>query len=223
MAESISSAPTELAPPSWAPSRRSVDLNPPNLRSCFICLLNESETPNAVWVNPCPCTLEAHEDCMLRWVAETENTSGRSRKALRCPACNARIRVDEPFDVAVYARERLHRAYSRVAPIVLLETLLSGVWVGSASYGYVSARLFCGRAVVDWLLAPRLIMGFDRGLEFGEFLRLWAEWTGKATLLSLVAPTILLHRTLPTLGRVFTLPASLAVSSVALPSLKVAT
>jgi hypothetical protein len=195
------------------PSHRPIDLNPPNLRSCFICLLNESETPNATWVNPCTCTLESHEDCMLRWVAETENTSGRSRKALRCPACNSRIRVDEPFDLAVHIRERIHRVYSRVAPVILLETVLSGLWVGSASYGYVSARLFGGRAVVEWLMAPRLAVGLGQHLELGEVVRLWAEWTGKATLLSLVAPTILIHRTLPSLGRLVTLPASLVVCS----------
>jgi hypothetical protein len=208
---SASAVPEDAVSLTSTSSRRPIDLNPPNLRSCFICLLNESETPNAVWVTPCPCTLEAHEDCMLRWVAETENTSGRNRKALRCPACNARIRVDEPFDLVVNLRERIQRVYSRAAPIVLLETVLSGMWVGSASYGYVSARLFAGHAVVDWLIAPRLMMGFNRPIEFGELVRLWAEWTGKATILSLVAPTILLHRALPGLGRAVTLPASLIV------------
>jgi hypothetical protein len=195
--------------PIVASSARPIDLNPPNIHSCFICLLNESETPNATWVNPCPCTLEAHEDCMLRWVAETENTSGRSRKALRCPACNARIRVDEPFDLVVNLRERLHRTYSRFAPFILLETVMSGVWVGSAWYGFISARMVGGPGVSRWLMMPRME---ERPLQLAEVVRLWAEWTGKVSLLSLVAPTILIHRAVPGLGRLVTLPASLLVS-----------
>lgn len=96
-----------------------------SLRSCFICLQTPSETPNAVWVNACPCSLEAHEDCMLRWISEHER---ESTKTLRCPACKGKIQTTEPKDSFVGLRDRLHKMYSRITPAILL-----GVVTGCSS------------------------------------------------------------------------------------------
>lgn len=100
----------------------------PNLRSCFICLQTPAETPNAVWVNACPCSLEAHEDCMLRWISEHER---ESTKTLRCPACKGKIQTTEPKDRFVGLRDRLHKVYSRVTPAILL-----GIVTGCSSKSY---------------------------------------------------------------------------------------
>lgn len=96
-----------------------------SLRSCFICLQTPSETPNAAWVNACPCSLEAHEDCMLRWISEHER---ESTKTLRCPACKGKIQTTEPKDSFVGLRDRLHKMYSRITPAILL-----GVVTGCSS------------------------------------------------------------------------------------------
>lgn len=96
-----------------------------SLRSCFICLQTPSETPNAAWVNACPCSLEAHEDCMLRWISEHER---ESTKTLRCPACKGKIQTTEPKDSFVGFRDRLHKMYSRITPAILL-----GVVTGCSS------------------------------------------------------------------------------------------
>lgn len=97
----------------------------PSLRSCFICLQTPSETPKAAWVNACPCSLEAHEDCMLRWISEHER---ESTKTLRCPACKGKIQTTEPKDSFVGLRDRLHKFYSRITPAILL-----GVVTGCSS------------------------------------------------------------------------------------------
>lgn len=150
---------------------------------------------------------------MLRWVTETENSGARSKKSLRCPACNARIRVDEPFDPVVRLRERIHQVFSRASPLVLLDFVLTGVYVGSASYGVMAASVFAGtRAVARWMRFPPELWGYRQSswvlLRYG-----WVPFA-KFTVLALVAPTLMIHRALPGLGRFFTLPASLAVSRV---------
>lgn len=124
---SMSSADDTGAAPSAAPTtpqlqRTQTDTS---LRSCFICLQTPSETPNAAWVNACPCSLEAHEDCMLRWISEHERESS---KTLRCPACKGKIQTTEPKDSFVGLRDRLHKMYSRITPAILL-----GVVTGCSS------------------------------------------------------------------------------------------
>lgn len=124
---SMSSADDSAAAPAAAPTtpqlqRTQTDAS---LRSCFICLQTPSETPNAAWVNACPCSLEAHEDCMLRWISEHER---ESTKTLRCPACKGKIQTTEPKDSFVGLRDRLHKMYSRITPAILL-----GVVTGCSS------------------------------------------------------------------------------------------
>ncbi|EPE09077.1 hypothetical protein F503_06853 [Ophiostoma piceae UAMH 11346] len=43
-------------------------------RTCFICLQTPDEDPTAAWVAPCPCTLTAHQDCLLQWIDGKERS-----------------------------------------------------------------------------------------------------------------------------------------------------
>ncbi len=121
--------------PTIPPPQRQGSLSDPNQRLCFICLQNDKETPDSSWVTPCPCTLEAHEECMLRWVAETESSAANARKKLRCPACKHPIQVIEPYDSVVKFRERFNKIYSRTSPFVLLAMVSAMSLAGSSSYG----------------------------------------------------------------------------------------
>lgn len=114
----------------------------PSLRSCFICLQTPAETPNAVWVNACPCSLEAHEDCMLRWISEHER---ESTKTLRCPACKGKIQTTEPSDRFVGLRDRLHKMYSRITPAILL-----GIVTGCSSRSTPEFFRPCSRPGFAW-------------------------------------------------------------------------
>lgn len=177
---------------------------------CFICLLNDTETPDASWVNPCPCTLEAHEDCMLRWVAETEQSSSRPKQGLRCPACNARIRVDEPFDSVVFVRERLHRAYSRTSPLILLTLVLSGGIAGSGWYGLTAAHVFAGSDATTKWLGLQALVGRHPDVPLWRWMPFW-KLNGKIWVLSLIAPALTLGRALQPLGNLVMLPSSILV------------
>lgn len=166
---------------------------------CFICLQNDADTPKATWVNPCPCSLEAHEDCMLQWVAEMETSSNRSRSGFKCPACKAPIVIDEPYDAFLALRDRLYRRYSRVAPLVLFVVVSGSTIAGSSSYGYGAASIFAGHdAVARWI---RPCSG--RGIPTVVL---------KAFALSTIGPGLVITRWLPWLGSLVLVPISTWVS-----------
>ncbi|KAK1759250.1 hypothetical protein QBC47DRAFT_371380 [Echria macrotheca] len=119
---------------------------------CFICLQTDADTPDGDWVHPCPCSLEAHESCMLRWVAEIECQPTGQSKALRCPVCRARIYIDEPYDPLIVFHNKVFRAYRRASPGILLSLLASGTLVSSAWYGWNALSIFAGpRTAYRWL------------------------------------------------------------------------
>lgn len=171
---------------------------------CFICLQNDSDTPNATWVNPCPCSLEAHEECMLRWIAEMETSSNRSRSGLKCPACKAPITVDEPYDSILALRDGLYRKYSRVAPYVLLVLVSGGTIAGATWYGFGAASIFAGPDAVTRWMGPR-----SRRRIPAVMLKFWA--------LSTIGPGLVITRWLPWLGSIVLVPFSTLVR-IAWPS-----
>lgn len=123
------------------------------LEKCWICLSTKDEdppcppNPPTAWRHPCSCTLQAHELCLLDWIADQESPrsrSGRSGPAdkILCPQCRSEIKVERPVDPLVQLCRRLDRSYSRfVLPGLaasLTGTILAGCW-------------FHGRAAV-WLV-----------------------------------------------------------------------
>ena len=75
-------------------------------RHCWICLQDEDEegSDNSAWRSPCPCNLQAHEECMLEWIADLEapnSRRGRPLSKILCPQCKAEIEVERPRDIIV--------------------------------------------------------------------------------------------------------------------------
>lgn len=204
---------TTTASPAPPPPHLQRTQTDPNGRNCFICLQTSAETPNSIWVNACPCTLEAHEDCMLRWIAEHEQGS---TKALRCPACKGKIKTIEPRDGFISLRDRLHKVYSRMTPAILLGVLTGCGMAGSSYYGLWSMLFFAGpvptenwlgvyRALAEWRATPGLPW-YRRKSAWDSVFKFW--------LLNFIAPTLLIQKALPPqLIDIMTLPASIMVSA----------
>jgi len=164
-------------------------------KTCYICLQNENETPpNTSWVSACPCSLDAHESCMLRWIAEQETSAQGRRKPLQCPACKAPIVVEEPFDPIIALRNRVVRSYTVMSPLILLGIVGTGTVAGSAAYGSMAGYLFLGPTAFKKWLGP-----FPHAL-----------W--QALKLSTIAPALLITYELPALvSNVFIIPAAFVV------------
>lgn len=180
-------------------------------KSCFICFETADETPDQTWVTPCPCTLDAHESCMLQWIAETES-SGGARKKLRCPACNSRIRVTEPWDPIVALGDRYSKVYGRASYFVLASTLMTMGVVGSGYYGLQSMLSFAGpQPTLNWLGLRKIVISNSRYPPFSWKDGAILVW--KFYLLNLVAPFLLFHRALPNLGDAAAVGVSCLVSN----------
>ncbi|GKT63327.1 RING finger domain-containing protein [Colletotrichum tofieldiae] len=164
-------------------------------KRCFICLMdeNESGSSESAWVNPCPCTLEGHQDCMIQWVMELE----REGKEIQCPVCKATINIDEPYDPALALNNQIYKAFSKVSPGLILGGLGAGTWVGLAMYGNIAVRVFAG---------PEATYRFffndsnPRGVPMVNWIHV--------AILPTIAPALILGQSFPVLGNVFFMPAA---------------
>ena len=87
-------------------------------RKCWICFADETEdTPtSSEWRSPCPCSLTAHESCLLDFVADLE--APRNRKSsgppkIECPQCKAKITIARPRSLVVEGVRAVQRATAR--------------------------------------------------------------------------------------------------------------
>ncbi|KAF4585383.1 RING finger domain protein [Ophiocordyceps camponoti-floridani] len=172
-------------------------------RRCFICLTDEDATdPPDSWVDPCPCTLEAHQDCMLSWVTDCE----RSGKPLLCPVCKSVIELESPWDPIVAVSSAIQRRFSRASPYLLISGVSTGVQFSLQMYGALAMWTFAGRDST-----MRFLLGTDATMDVhavqGGSLK---ERVLKALTMMNVAPVLVFARLFPCLShRVFCPTASI--------------
>lgn len=118
-------------------------------RHCWICLQDEGDdSPEASqWRSPCPCNLQAHEECLLEWItdiqAQPSGGTSLSKKVL-CPQCKAEIKVERPIELVVALTDLV----SAVGQQLLFPTgagmLLGCLYSGSMVYGFNAIELVFG-------------------------------------------------------------------------------
>lgn len=197
--------PRSVSPPS-IPAAALEAINAPRApdapRRCFICLTDQdpSDPPNS-WVDPCPCTLEAHQDCMLSWVTDCE----RSGKPLKCPVCKELIALEGPWDPVVALSDAVQKRFTHASPFMLFTSVSLGIQFSSQMYGAMAMWMFAGRdALMQFMLGPDMMIDgrHTRGLKFAR--------VGNAAILMNVAPALLIGQLLPGLGnKIFVPTASL--------------
>ncbi|KAF5024710.1 hypothetical protein F66182_3224 [Fusarium sp. NRRL 66182] len=163
-------------------------------RRCFICLTDEeSSDPPGTWVDPCRCTLEAHQDCILSWVTDCE----RSNKPLLCPVCKDRIQLEGPWDPVVAITDAVATKFTRASPFMLLSSVTLGVQFSLQMYGAFAMWAFSGReALMDFILGHEV---WDRG-EASRLLMTGSERLGNALILTNVGPALLVGQLMPWFG-----------------------
>ena len=136
------------APQSQAPPNRDEP------QKCWICFADETEdTPlSSEWVSPCPCTLKAHQNCLLDWIADLQSPKRRKAKKVECPQCKADIKVSQPPSLSI----ELVRATQRITGVLIWP--MAGLAVGATVaaglflHGYVTTGVLLGRAGLDKLM-----------------------------------------------------------------------
>ncbi|KAH7310444.1 hypothetical protein B0I35DRAFT_452919 [Stachybotrys elegans] len=164
-------------------------------RRCFICLTDEEPSDNpSDWVDPCPCTLEAHQDCMLSWVTDCE----RSSKPLVCPVCKSPIKLEAPWDPIVALHDSCQRAFTRASPLLLAGGVSMGIHFSLQMYGAIALYTFAGpKAFREFFIPASPLAG--RG-------QVIATRVLRSLQLTSVGPVLLLSQLLPGLSDKILLP-----------------
>ncbi|TVY59538.1 E3 ubiquitin-protein ligase MARCH5, partial [Lachnellula suecica] len=152
-------------------------------RSCWICLLDESDDPDSEWTKPCGCTLDAHTECLLEWIADQEKPKrgefGPVKHELKCPQCQAVIGIDQPRDLLVELYDRLHGIARGAMVPSAMSALVGCVYSGLFVYGLNTLVLVFGAEHAAEILqaaatgpqtnlnSPKWIRDFVRGLKRG--------------------------------------------------------
>ncbi|KAG5953689.1 hypothetical protein E4U53_003676 [Claviceps sorghi] len=172
-------------------------------RRCFICLMDEEPSDSREsWVDPCPCTLEAHQDCMLSWVLDCERTS----KPLKCPVCKSNIEMEGPWDLLLTLNDLILRRFTRASPYILFTGVAMGVQFSLQMYGALAMWSFAGKnTMMRFLLGPGMVL--DARNE-GAGVRLVRDKIWSSLVMMNVAPTLLFGRLLPNLSNKIFLPAA---------------
>ncbi|KAH8808124.1 hypothetical protein F5884DRAFT_791121 [Xylogone sp. PMI_703] len=186
-------------------------------RCCWICQQEDTDdTPEtSEWRSPCPCSLQAHEACLIEWIASQESPRPGDLApavSIACPQCKAEIQVVRPRDYLVLTVD----AIQRVVKAFVLPTALSAVagcfYSGLLVYGVNTINLVFGREEARRILAPRAqearLYALLRETAVGRFLATviepmdpffpsfdtlanWKLYIG----LPLIAPSLILSRT----------------------------
>jgi len=122
----------------------------PEPRHCWICLQDEGiDSPaTSEWRSPCPCNLQAHEECLLEWISDIQSPSNTGRRGLSqkilCPQCKAEIKVERPIELIVAVVD-LVTAIGRQLLLPSGACMLGGIlYSGSMVYGFNAIELVFG-------------------------------------------------------------------------------
>ncbi|KAL4958261.1 hypothetical protein BDW69DRAFT_154574 [Aspergillus filifer] len=151
--------------------------NPPTIpdepRKCWICYTDETEdTPlNSEWRSPCPCSLTAHEACLLDWLADLENPRARKRNGhnakMQCPQCKTEIIVTRPRSYIVDVVRLVERVAGRMVLPGMVFTLAGTVWAGCCAHGVYSMYFVFGTDEAKHILEQAADGTWNSGLNLG--------------------------------------------------------
>ncbi|PQE06559.1 RING finger domain protein [Rutstroemia sp. NJR-2017a WRK4] len=179
---------------------------------CWICQMDDTEDgPQASpWRSPCPCSLRAHEECLMDWITVTGDKEMAPK--IVCPVCKYQLKIDQPKDYIVLAIDKLRRL-TEEAMLPLAVTGLAGCfYTGFLVYGINTLTLVFGADEAKSIMATNpgdIFSGlvstdyvqFPSASKLTKFVLLFfpnlttvpSWWTLVG--LPLIAPTLVLSRT----------------------------
>jgi hypothetical protein len=195
------------------PALPSADDPDSDIKKCWICFSDSNEdTPEtSPWRDPCPCALVAHEECLLDWIADAENTKNTRNRSfgppqITCPQCKSEIKLARPRNYIVDVTRGLERLGTRLVwPGAL--SLLSGLIIqGNFALGvHTIYRIFGAQdgyrilqpllrqmvtPPLDFDLPPRVIASTIL-YKIAQHARHWRLYIG----VPLITPLLVLSRT----------------------------
>jgi hypothetical protein len=94
------------------------------------------------WKSPCPCSLRAHEECLLEWIADKEATNAKDGLAgivkIECPQCKATLKIQRPKEMIVLLTDLISTLARMVQEhisiyLLLVEYIIDAAWADNCS------------------------------------------------------------------------------------------
>ncbi|RDW70343.1 hypothetical protein BP5796_08740 [Coleophoma crateriformis] len=145
------------------------------VRECWICRQEDTEdTPgSSEWRSPCPCSMQAHESCLLEWITDKESARpGESPMVedIVCPVCKHQYQIDRPKDYVVIAADRIRKVARGLILPTAASTIIGTVYSGFLIYGMNSLELVFGYEEAKYVMAAS---ARDRAIHANMYSRAW--------------------------------------------------
>lgn len=133
-------------------------------RICWICQQEDTDDrpEDSEWRKPCPCSLTAHESCLLEWIADQESPKRGDlvpNTTIECPQCKAEFNIQRPRDPIV----SLYGSVQHMAKSLIFPTAVSGLvgclYSGLLVYGLNSTITVFGTEEARSLLGGQIALG----------------------------------------------------------------
>ncbi|KAG1187669.1 hypothetical protein G6F36_005245 [Rhizopus arrhizus] len=111
-------------------------------RRCWICFGDSSDSQGK-WVKPCQCSLEAHQSCLLDWIAENQKAS--PTKTVRCPQCSASYHLAQRNSIVLALFTLVDSLVRTTAPYVTVLGLGCSIVIICTTYGAYSIMIMFGQ------------------------------------------------------------------------------
>lgn len=183
------------------------------IQTCWICQMDDTDDgPQASpWRSPCPCSLRAHESCLMEWIAVSADKEMAPK--IVCPVCKYQLKIDQPKDYLVLMVDKMRRMAETMVLPTAAGALFSCFYSGSLLFGVNSLALVFGADEARGMILAhyddfidRPVLGSSIHLPIRQMLTKYlfpflgggfmAVPSWRATVgLPLIAPTLLLSRT----------------------------
>lgn len=141
--------PQSAANSSYLPTPSQAGQSSQEVRTCWICQQDDTddESPDITWKSPCPCSLTAHDECLLEWIASEEAPKkgeiARNHK-IKCPQCQAEIKIERPHDYLVQLFDAVHSSARSMVVPTALSGLVGCFYSGFLVYGLNTMQVVFG-------------------------------------------------------------------------------
>lgn len=120
---------------------------------CWICLDTEpGERGTSEWRRTCPCSLVAHETCLLQWANEMAN-SNESVKIPSCPQCRKPIVIVQGKTFFLHARDVIESANS-----TSIKLFMGAAIGGSAMTALYTTLYTLGATSIRFMCSPEMAL-----------------------------------------------------------------
>ncbi|KAH6718776.1 hypothetical protein BKA61DRAFT_731332 [Leptodontidium sp. MPI-SDFR-AT-0119] len=186
---------------------------PTESRRCWICQQDDTDDrpEDSEWRKPCPCSLTAHESCLLEWIADQESPKSGDlvpSSTIVCPQCKTDFNIQRPRAPLV----ELYGTIQHTVKSLLFPTAVSGfvgcLYSGLLVYGLNTTCLVFGTDEASALLGGRITLGRINPESFKGKMAgalhaldpffpttLWAENYSLLLSLPLIGPSLIFLRT----------------------------